>query len=48
MKLGPKVEKLRVGQECVVTMHDADTDDNMFTIVHDCVVTLHDAHNQSP
>ena len=44
MKLGPKVEKLRIGHECVVTMHDADTNDNMFTIVHDCVVTLHDAY----
>ena len=25
-------------------MHDADINDNMFTIVHDCVVTLHDAN----
>ena len=25
-------------------MLDADTNDNMFTIVHDCVVTLHDAN----
>ena len=41
MKLGPKVD---IGHECVVTMHDADTNDNMFTIVHDCVVTLHDAY----
>ena len=41
MKLGPKVD---IGNECVVTMHDADTNDNMFTIVHDCVVTLHDAY----
>ena len=40
LKLGPKVD---IGHECVVTMHDADTNDNMFTIVHDCVVTLHDA-----
>ena len=38
MKLGPKVEKLRIGHDCVV-MHDADTNDN----VHDCVV-LHDAN----
>ena len=28
----------------MVTMHDADTNDNMFTIFHDCVVTLHDAN----
>ena len=28
-------------------MHDADTNDNMFTIVHDCVVTLHDAHTNN-
>ena len=41
LKLGPKVD---IGHECVVTMHDADTNDNMFTIVHDCVVTLHDAY----
>ena len=41
MKLGPKVD---IGHECVVTMHDADTNDNMFTIAHDCVLTLHDAH----
>ena len=32
------------GHECVVTMHDADTNDNMFTVVHYCVVTLHDAY----
>ena len=25
-------------------MHDADTNDNMFTVVHDRVVTLHDAN----
>ena len=25
-------------------MHDADTNDKMFTIVHDCAVTLHDAY----
>ena len=41
---GTKNGKLRIGQECVVTMHDADTNDNMLTIVHDCVVTLHDAN----
>ena len=41
---GTKSGKLRIGHECVVTMHDADTNDNMFTIVHDCVVTLHDAY----
>ena len=28
MKLGPKVD---IGHECVVTMHDADTNDNMTT-----------------
>ena len=44
MKLGPNVESLKIGHECAVTMHDADTNDNMFTIVHDCVVTLHDAN----
>ena len=37
MKLGPKVD---IVHECVVTMHDADTNDNN----HDCVVTLHDAY----
>ena len=40
MKLGPKKG---IGHECVVTLHDADTNDNMFTIFHDCV-TLHDAY----
>ena len=44
MKLGTKSGKLRICHEIVVTMHDADTNDNMFTIVHDCVVTLHDAN----
>ena len=44
MKLGPKNGKLRIGHECVVTMHDADTNDNMFTIIPACVVTLHDAN----
>ena len=43
-EIGTKSGKSRIGHECVVTMHDADTNDNMFTIVHDCVVTLHDAH----
>ena len=41
MKLGSKVD---IGHDCVVTMHDADTNDNMFRIVHVCVVTLHDAN----
>ena len=41
LKLGPNLD---IGHECVVTMHDADTNDNMFTIVHDCVVTLLDAY----
>ena len=40
----PKSGKLRIGHECEVTMHDADTNDNMFIIVHDYVVTLHDAN----
>ena len=25
-------------------MHDAETNDNMFTIGHECVVTMHDAN----
>ena len=25
-------------------MHEADTNDNMLTTVHECVVTLHDAN----
>ena len=41
LKLGPEVD---IGHEYVVTMHDADTNDNTFTIVHDCVVTLHDVY----
>ena len=44
MKFGTQSGKLRISHECVVTLHDADTNDNMFTIVHDCVVTLHDAY----
>ena len=44
VEIGTKSGKLRIGHECVVTVHDADTNDNMFTIVHDCVVTLHDAY----
>ena len=37
MKLGPKVD---IGHDCVVTMQDAYTNDN----IHDCVVTLHKAN----
>ena len=28
------------GHDCVVTLHNADTNDD----IHDCVVTLHDAY----
>ena len=38
--IGTKSGKLRNRHECVVTMHDADTNDN----IHDCVVTLHDSY----
>ena len=31
---------LWIEHDCVVTLHDADANDN----VHDCVVTLHDAY----
>ena len=31
LKLGPKCGKLRIGHECVVTLHDAYTNDNMTT-----------------
>ena len=44
LRIGTKSGKSRIGHECVVTMHDADTNDNMFTIVLHCVVTLHDAY----
>ena len=37
MKLGPKVG---IGHDCVVTLNNADTNDD----IHDCVVTLHDAY----
>ena len=43
-EIGTKSGKLRIGHECVVTLHNADTNDNMFTIVHDCLVTLHNAN----
>ena len=39
VEIGTKSVKFRIGHECVVTMHDADTNDN----IHDCVVP-HDAN----
>ena len=40
VEIGTKSGKLRNGHDCVVTLHDADANDN----IHDCVVTLHDAY----
>ena len=40
LKIGTRSGKFRIGHDCVVTLHDADTNDD----IHDCVVTLHDAN----
>ena len=37
---GTKSGKFRVGHDCVVILHDANTNDD----IHDCVGTLHDAN----
>ena len=40
LKIGTRSGKFRIGHDCVVTLHDADTNDD----IHDCEVTLHDAY----
>ena len=40
LKIGTRSGTFRIGHDCVVTLHDADTNDD----IHDCVVTLHDAN----
>ena len=55
MKIGTRSGKFRTGHDCVVTLHDANTNDDIHDCVtlhdadtnddiHDCVVTLHDAN----
>ena len=39
LKIGTRSGKFRIGHDCVITLHDAYTNDD----INDCVVTLHDA-----
>ena len=41
LKIGTRSGKFRFGHDCVVTLHDADTNNDD---IHDCVVTLRDAN----
>ena len=40
LKIWTRSGNFRIGHDCVATLHDADTNDD----IHDCVATLHDAN----